>query len=280
MIPFTFLIVLSGTLLLGGLAGLVGCLSLLRGQSLLADAIAHATLPGIAFTFIITQSVNPYILLLGGGLSGALAVFLVQQGKQFTKLKNDALLAIVLSTFFGSGLVLITYIQKKAFAHQSILNKFLFGNAALLLAQDVKQIAFVTLLVVVTIFLFWKEFKVFIFDKEYAYTVGYATKYIELLLTLLLLLVIATGLQIVGVMLMSSMLIAPAAAARQWTNSVSKMILFAALFGAVIAASGVWVSSLYERLPTGPVIVVISTVWVVLSLLFASSRGLMWRLIR
>jgi len=271
---YTVLLVLQGAVLLGITSGALGTFALLRQQSLLGDAISHAALPGIVVMFLLTHSKNPWILLCGGALAGIVGVASVQYVCTHTKLKKDAILGIILSVFFGFGLVLMTVVQKIPVASQAILNKFLFGNVATLLAHDVCVIAVISLCIFAMLILFWKECSMYVFDPVFAHTIGCNTKIIEMILTMLLVLAIVIGLQTVGVVLMSTMLIAPAAAARQWTVRLSRMLLLSSIFGGGAAFIGVYVSSLVDHIPTGPAIVIVASATVLFSLMCAPKRNI------
>lgn len=273
---YTFQLVLIGTLLLGAVAGAIGVFATLRGHSLLGDAISHAAFPGIACAFLLTWSKHPLILLAGGTCSGMLGAASVTIITSYSSLKHDTALGIVLSVFFGSGLVLLTHIQKLAISNQAVLNKFLFGNAATLLPEDIALIFTIAVAFCMLIMFFWKELSLIAFDAAYAHTMGYRVMRWDFFLSILLVIVIVVGLQTVGVVLMSSLLIAPAAAARQWTNNVRTMIVLAACFGAASCAMGTVLSSMADNLPTGPVIVVVLSGVVGISLLGAPARGLLW----
>src|SRR4029079_6431906 len=168
-----------------------------RQQSLLGDAISHAALPGIVIMFLCTYSANPWLLLCGGALAGFIGVLCMNFVCAHTKLKKDAILGIILSVFFGLGLVLITVAQKIPVASQAILNKFLFGSAATLLVQDVQLILFVSSLIFCILILLWKECMLYVFDNTFAHMMGFNTKIIETILTILLVSTIAIGLQTV-----------------------------------------------------------------------------------
>jgi manganese/zinc/iron transport system permease protein len=273
---YTFQLVLIGTLLLGALSGALGVFATLRGQSLLGDAISHAAFPGIALAFLLTWSKNPLLLLAGGASTGMLGAACVTIITNYSSLKHDTALGIVLSVFFGSGLVLLTHIQKIAISNQAVLNKFLFGNAATLLPEDIALIFCVSIFFFVVVLCFWKELSIVAFDAAYAQVLGYRVVQWDMFLSSLLVVVTVVGLQTVGVVLMSSLLIAPSAAARQWTNNLRTMIILSSFFGALSCALGAVVSSMVDQLPTGPVIVVIVSGIVVGSLLFAPARGIMW----
>jgi manganese/zinc/iron transport system permease protein len=273
LLDYTLLLVLQGAALLGITAGMLGCFALLRQQSLLGDAISHAALPGIVVMFLCTHSKNPWILLCGGALAGIVGVVSMNYVCARTTLKKDAVLGIILSVFFGCGLVLMTVAQKIPSSNQSILNKFLFGNVSTLLSQDIHAIAFISCFILMVLMLCWKECSMYIFDPLLTQSLGYKPVVIETIITVLLILAIVIGLQTVGVVLMSSMLIAPAAAARQWTTKLLHMVLLASLFGCIATTTGVYASAMIDHLPTGPAIVVAASCIVFFSLLCAPKRG-------
>jgi manganese/zinc/iron transport system permease protein len=277
---YTFRIVALGALTIGITAGTLGAFAVLREQSLLGDAIAHATLPGVCIAFMITQSKHSIVLLIGAGLSGWLATLLLTLVTRNTRIKKDAMLGIILSVFFGFGVVLLTIVQRMPTATKAGLNKFLFGNAATLLQSDLYTIVTLSVVVLSITALLWKEFKICVFDEAFAKSIGINTGFIDITITTLIVISIVIGLQTVGVVLMSAMLVAPAAAARQWTNKLGVMVFLSAFFGAACSLAGALTSSLVSNLPTGPTIVVFVSSLVFLSIAFAPNRGLMWDLVR
>jgi manganese/zinc/iron transport system permease protein len=259
---------------------MLGSFAVLRKQSLLGDAISHAALPGIAIAFLITGTKETNVLLIGALVSGLLGAFWIRSIVKRTHLKSDTALGLILSIFFGFGMLLLTYIQKLPNANQAGLDKFLFGQAATLLARDVWFMASVTFSCLVVLLLFWKEFKILLFDADYAKTLGFNVQLIDILITSFIVIAIVLGLQTVGVVLMSAMLLAPAAAARQWTNSLGIMVILAAFFGAISGVVGTAISASENNLSTGPVIVLVAAVFVGFSFIFSPSRGLLFRQIR
>ncbi|RZN84604.1 MAG: metal ABC transporter permease [Winogradskyella sp.] len=277
---YTLRTITLGTAILGAVTGMLGSFAVLRKQSLLGDAISHAALPGIAIAFLITGAKDTNILLLGALVSGLIGTFWIRGIVKKTHLKSDTALGLILSLFFGFGMLLLTFIQKQPNANQAGLDKYLFGQAATLVESDVWLMAIVTGLCVLVLLLFWKEFKILLFDADYTKTLGFNTKTIDILITSFIVLAIVLGLQTVGVVLMSAMLLAPAAAARQWTNSLAKMVFLAAIFGAFSGVFGTAVSASQNNLSTGPVIVIVAAVFVVFSFIFSPSRGLLFKQIR
>ena len=277
---YTVRTVSIGSAALGAAAGALGCFALLRRQSLLGDAISHAALPGIGLAFLLTGSRALPILVFGAAIAGWLGTLLVLGIVRNSRVSEDAALGIVLSVFFGFGLVVLTIAQRQPTAAQAGLETFLFGQAATLLERDVALILAVGASALLLLALFWKEFKLLTFDREFGVSMGLPATALDMLLTALLVAAIVIGLQAVGVVLMSALIVAPAAAARQWTNSLATMVVLAGILGAVSGAGGALVSSAGSGIPTGPTIVLIATAAVGISLLAAPERGLGSRFVR
>jgi manganese/zinc/iron transport system permease protein len=276
----TFRTVALGSAALGITSGALGTFAVLRRQSLLGDAISHAALPGIALAFLLTGSRAPLPLVAGAAVAGFLATLGVIGVVRTTRIKLDAALGIVLSVFFGLGLVLLTFIQRRPDASQAGLDRFLFGQAAGLLQEDVVTMGILGAAALALVALAWKELKLLAFDPDYGTSLGFPMRALDVLLTALLVVAIVIGLQTVGVVLMAAMVIAPAAAARQWTDRLGGVATLAAFFGAAAGVAGAVISSEAERLPTGPTIVLCATAVVLVSLLGAPRRGLLWREVR
>ena len=280
LFDYTLRTVALGSATLGLVSGALGTYAVLRKQSLLGDAISHAALPGIVLAFLAFRSKAPLILILGAVLVGWLGTLFIINIIRYTRIKEDTAMGLVLSVFFGFGLMLLTYTQRIPDARQAGLDRFLFGQAAALLRSDIITMAAVGGIALVVMALFWKEFKLLSFDPEFGASLGFPIRKLDILLTTLIVIAIVIGLQTVGVILMSAMIVAPAAAARQWTNRMHIMVLLSALFGALAGISGTIISSLAARIATGPTIVLSISLIVLISLLFAPKRGLVWRWIK
>jgi manganese/zinc/iron transport system permease protein len=274
---YTLRTVALGSALLGVVSGALGAFAVLRRQSMLGDAMAHAALPGIALAFLVTGSKETSVLMLGAAVAGWLGALLVLAIVRTTRIKDDSALGLALSVFFGLGLMLLTFIQKQPNAQQAGLDTFLFGQAATLLERDVAAMAAFGLPALALMLVFWKELKLLSFDPGFAASLGLPVRALDVLLTSLLVVAIVIGLQTVGVVLMSALIVAPAAAARQWTERLSVMVGLSGLFGGTAGVSGALISSAFSRLPTGPTIVLCISSIVVLSLLFGRARGLVWQ---
>ncbi|GIV83528.1 MAG: zinc ABC transporter permease [Candidatus Roseilinea sp.] len=277
---YTLRNVAMGSALLGVVSGVLGCFAVLRRQGLLGDALAHAALPGICIAYLFTQTKAPLVLLLGAAAAGWIAAILLLQIVQHTRISEDSALGIVLSTFFAFGIVLLTVIAKRGGANQSGLDRFLFGQAAALVAEDVMTMAILGGVALAIVTLLYKEFKLLAFDAPFAASLGFNTDWLNVLLTSLIVVAVVIGLQTVGVVLMAALLVGPAVAARQWTNRLSVMIILAALFGALSGLGGTLVSVSDAGIPTGPMVILSLTGIMLCSVVLAPERGLLWDAVR
>lgn len=266
---YTARTILLGAASLGIVSGVVGSYAVLRKQSLVGDVMSHAALPGIVLAFIIMGVKEQLPIFIGAALSAVLAVFLINLVTSNSRVKTDSAMGMALSVFFGLGLVLLTYAQKMPDANQAGLDKFLFGQAEALVEKDVLVIGVTGLFALLVVGLFWKEFKLLCFDPDFGGTMGFSMKSLDLLVTAVIVSAIVIGLQTVGVVLMSSMLIAPAVAARQWTGSMGSMVILSASVAAVSGVTGVALSAGLENVPTGPAVIVCVSVIAFFSVLFS-----------
>jgi len=274
---YTTQMVLLGTALLGLASGIAGTFAVLRKESLIGDGLSHAALPGVVIAFLLTGIKDIEVLITGAALSSIAAAWLITITVENSKIKFDGALATILSAFFGLGMVLLTYLQSLNNAGQAGLSKFIFGQAATILARDVYITSAAALIIIVLTALFWKELKLISFDVEYAKTLQIPVTFTLILYRSLLIMTIIIGIQSVGAILISSLLIAPAVGARQWTNKLGTMCILAGFFGMVSAIGGTIWSTTVQKLPTGPAIIVILSVIVLLSLIFAPNRGILWQ---
>ncbi len=275
----TVQMVLFGSLLIGATGGALGSFAVLRRRSLMGDALAHAALPGVALAFLWTGSKSLPVLITGATCTGIIGVLLIQFITSRTRIKADAAIGIVLTVFFGAGIVLLTHIQRSLVGNQAGLDKFLFGQAASMVEDDVRVMTVMSLLIFVVLLLLYKEFKALIFDPKFLQSLGYSLQRVDLALMGLIVLTVMVGLQAVGVVLIAAMLITPAVAARFWTEKLHVMVALAAVIGGVSGAAGTFLSAQAPRVPTGPVMVLVATGLFVVSALVAPRRGMLarWR---
>lgn len=270
----TFQIVAIGTGLLGWISGITGTYVTLRGESLLGDALSHSALPGIAIAFLIVQDKQTLPLLIGASIIGVMATALIKFIHKRSVAKFDSALSLILTSFFGLGLVLMTYIQRHGNSHQAGLSNFIFGQASAMLRSDVHLILMASIIVMITILFCWKPFKVLIFDADFAYTRYTYAHVFEVVLALLVVLTIMIGLESVGVVLVSSLLIGPSIAARQWSNHLPTVMILSGILGGLSGILGTLTSSLINHIPTGPTIILWISLIVIISILFAPQRGI------
>lgn len=269
--------VMIGTALLGGMSGMVGSFAVLRRRSLVGDMLAHAALPGVCLAFLLLGTKSLLGLSVGALGTGLLAIAAVTMIVRWTRTKEDAAIGIVLSTFFGAGVVLLSLIQKPGVGGSKAgLDSYLFGEPGNMLTGDLTLLAVVGLAVLLLVGALFKEFSLVCFDTDFAQSQGWPTLRLDLLMMASLAVVTIVGLPIVGVILMTAMIILPATTARFWTNRLSQMLLLSAGFG---MAAGVLGTRLGRGLPAGAAIVLTAAAFFLLSLLFAPERGVVARVL-
>jgi manganese/zinc/iron transport system permease protein len=288
-------IVLTGTALLGCVSGVIGGFAVLRRRALVSDLLSHAALPGICLAFVVAGGKNYSELLVGAFISGLVGVALVTFIIRWTRTKEDAAIGVILSTFFGVGVVLSSVIQRSSqFGGTAGLERYTLGQAANLTQGDVKLIAGVCCFTLALVLLLYKEFKLFTFDPDFARSQGWPTLQLDLTMMGLLGLVAVLGVKAVGVLLVPALLITPAVAARFWTKRIGAMLVLSAAMGALAAAAGTLLSADVlprwlgfdplafgnnSALPTGPLIVIAASLIFLFSMLLAPQRGIVARAI-
>ncbi|HAD97515.1 MAG TPA: zinc ABC transporter permease [Cryomorphaceae bacterium] len=267
-----------GTIFLGMSASTVGTFAFLRKRSLVGDAVAHSILPGIAIAFMLFHTKNPFVLMGGALLSGWLAMLLIEHLSKATKLKPDTAIGLVLSVFFGIGILLLTSIQHSGAGNQAGLDQFLFGKAASMTRNDLIAYGIVALILLITVILFFKEFKLLSFNPDFAEASGLPVKRLQFILSTITVLAIAIGIQSVGVVLMAALLITPAATARPWTERLVVMMVLAGIAGGLSGLVGSYISFAAPNMPTGPWIVMCLSFLALFSLFLAPRRGVLARI--
>lgn len=277
---YTIQTVAMGAALLGISSGVVGCFAVLRRQSLLGDTLSHAALPGVCLGFMIVGTRDLGSIMAGALFTGVAAALIVLVLTRMSRLKTDAALGITLGVSFAIGVVLLTYIQGTGNASQGGLDSFLFGQAAAILRSDLWIMGGIALVALLLVSALWKEFKLVSFDPGFAASLGMPVVVIEMVMTTMVALAVVVGLQMVGVVLMTAMIIAPAVAARQWTRRLGTMVILAAVFGVVAGVTGAVLSATARGLATGPLIVLVISAIVLVSLTVSPRRGLLWEMVR
>lgn len=269
-----------GAVLLTASSAMIGSFTFLNKKSLIGDAIAHAVLPGVCLGFLLAGTKNPVALIVGAFITGWLSLVAVEAITTKTRIKEDTAIGLVLSVFFGVGILLLTMIQKSGNASQSGLDHFLFGKAASLVGNDLIVFSVVAVVLLACTLLLFKEFTLLAFDKDFARVIGLPVRGIQLVLTSLIVLAVVIGIQAVGVVLMAAILITPAAAARFWTDKIKVMFILASVFGALSGLAGAYISFVAPAMPTGPWIVIVISTIAFISFFFAPRRGVVNRIIK
>ncbi|WP_010098384.1 metal ABC transporter permease [Ornithinibacillus scapharcae] len=267
--------VLTSTLILGAAAGMVGCLAYWKKQSLMSDALAHAALPGVIIGFLLIGEKNIVYLILGAAISALIGAFFIQWVQSATRISEDTAMGMVLSIFFGFGIMLLTIVNRTAGGNQSGLDSFIFGQAASMVKSDVFTMLTLAIGVIVIVFVGFKEWKIYLFDPSFAKGIGLSLKGMNVVYTLVLVTTIVIGIQAVGVILIAALLIIPSVSARYWTDSFRLMISLSALFGGVSGVLGTFISAVGNGWPTGPFIVVVAAFFFVISLVLGKEKGIL-----
>jgi manganese/zinc/iron transport system permease protein len=278
---------------MGICASLVGVISVLRKRSLLGETLSHATYPGVTLAIVVIAIMSGKYpeeitlavgVLVGASLTALLGLKAVDTLEQKWSVKDDAALCLVLASFFGLGTTVASLIQVKYSSLYNQIQGYLYGQPATMTDFHIRIYGLLTVVTILVISVFYKEIKLVSFDRAYAQTIGINTKLIDNLIVILIVLAIVAGIRSVGIVLMSAMLIAPAVAARQYTNNLYTMFILASLFGGGSGFLGNYIAVEFSirhahtqeiySLPTGPLIVLVTSAICFISLCFSPSRGL------
>lgn len=257
------------SIMVGIICGVIGSFIVLRGMALMGDAISHAVLPGVAISYML--GINYFYGAVVTGVLTALGIGIISQN---SRIKNDSSIGLVFSAMFALGIILITVAQSA-----TDLTQILFGNVLSVRTSDMVITLIVGAIVLLAVILFYKELLVSSFDETMAAAYGLKVRLIHYGIMVLLTLVTVASLQTVGVILVVSMLITPAATAYLLTNRLSTMIFLAAFFGAISSILGLYFSFVYN-LPSGPIIVLATTAIFILIFLFSPKQGTFWRMLQ
>lgn len=271
---------MAGVLLLSISSGTLGCFVVLRRMSLLGDALSHAVLPGVCLGFLVTWTKDPAWIMAGAGASALLASWLIRVVLRHSRLKPDVAMGLVLSGFFGVGTLLLTRIQKLPAGNQTGLNQFLFGLASAISERDLLFMGTLSLAIVACVLAVFKELVVTSFDEGFAAAIGLPVRALHFLLMGLTGLAVVISIQAVGVVLVSAMLITPAAAALLCSDRMPKMVLLAVIFACGAGLIGLNASYLGSTLPTGPFVVLALSLVFLGAYLFSPRYGVATRAVR
>jgi manganese/zinc/iron transport system permease protein len=274
-LPYTDTVVLLGAIVLGVTSGVLGCFAVLRRRSMVGDAVAHATLPGVCLAFLLAGAKDLPSLLVGAAVAGLVAS-LAMVGAERIGLAPDAAVGVVLSGSFALGVVLLTAIAASGDADQAGLDDYLFGQAAGLLERDVAVMALVGGVAVAVAAAGRRALTATLFDPAHAAAIGLRVRLVEVGMTVLLVVAVVVGVRVVGAILMVAMLVAPAVTARQFVAGLPAMMALAGAVGAAVGAVGA-LAATRAGLPTGPVVVLVGVAVAGAALVVAPGRGVGWR---
>ena len=255
------------SVMVGISAGIIGSFIILRGMSLMGDAISHAVLPGVALSYMLGSS-----YIIGATIFGMASAALIGFVTKHSRLKNDTAIGIVFSAFFGLGIILISCASSS-----TDLYHILFGNVLAVRDSDMFLTAAVLVIVLIAVPLFYKQLKLTSFAPTIAKSYGWNISAINYGLMFLLTLVAVTSLQTVGTILVIAMLITPAATAYQLTDKLLVMIVLSTVFGTLSSIVGLYFSYSYN-LPSGATIVMAAAVFFIVAFIFAPKKGLIGQL--
>lgn len=248
--------------MVGIMSGIIGSFIILRGMSLMGDAISHAVLPGVAVAYML--GIN---ILLGASIFGVLAALLIGFVASRSKIKTDTSIGVVFSAFYALGFILISMAESSTNLHH-----ILFGNILAVSDSDIMTTAVVLGLVILFVVVFYKELLVTSFDETYARTYGLKVQVIHYALMLVLTLVTVSALQTVGIILVVAMLITPAATAFLWTDKLNIMLVLSAVVGIISAITGLYFSYTFNW-ASGPAIVIVAASLFALSFIFSPKQN-------
>lgn len=248
--------------MVGIMSGIIGSFIILRGMSLMGDAISHAVLPGVAVAYML--GIN---ILIGASVFGILAALLIGFVASKSKIKTDTSIGVVFSAFYALGFILISMAESS-----SNLHHILFGNILAVSDADIMTTTVVLGIVILFVVIFYKELLVTSFDETYAKTYGLNVQIIHYALMLVLTLITVSALQTVGIILVVAMLITPAATAFLWTDKLSTMLFLAAGFGIVSSITGLYFSYTFNW-ASGPAIVIVAAAMFAISFIGAPKQN-------
>ena len=248
--------------LVGGVCAFLSAYLMLKGWSLIGDALSHAVVPGVAIAYALGA---PYAL--GAFFSGILAALSILWIKSVTKLREDAVIGFIFTTFFALGLFIIS-LNPTAINVQEII----FGNILGIADTDMYQVTVVMVITLLILLIFWKDLLLVFFDEIQAKAVGLSSKYYKLLFFSLLSACVVSALQTVGAILVIAMVITPGATAYQLTDKFRTLILIAGAIGVITGGFGVYLSYFLDG-ATGGIIVCLQTALFIIDFLFSPKYG-------
>ena len=258
---------LLAAMVVGVVGSVLGTYVILRGMAFFGDALAHTILPGVVIAFLFG-----WPLAVGALAMGVLTALGIGALSSQGMMKEDTAIGVIFAGAFALGVAMLS-----ATGNYTVdLAHFLFGNLLGVATADLWVTAVLGFIVLLTIFLFYKEFLIISFDPVLATTLRLPATFLRYLLLVLIAITIVVSLQVVGIALMMAMLVTPAAAASLLTRRLPSMMAIAAVIGVISSVAGLY-ASYYLDIASGPAIVLVATAVFILVFLFAPGRGIVWR---
>lgn len=268
---------LVASMIVGSLCGMVGSFLVLKGMSLLGDAAGHSSLPGLCVAFLLTGSLSFHGLFIGAIVAAFLSALFVGAISRGPRTRPDAAIGIVLSVFFGLGIVLLSYIQRTATTSYAGLDSLLLGNVAGITSAQLYTLMVVAVVLSAMTALFFRPIAMAIFDETFAASVGIPTRFVHYGLIVSLAVSVVVSLQAVGVVLVSAMLIIPASAGLFLSRRLIGVMTSAMVIGALSGMAGAYFSYIQEGIATGPAMVLVASVLFGLCMVFGPRQGIIAR---
>ncbi|WP_284928240.1 metal ABC transporter permease [Candidatus Phytoplasma sp. AldY-WA1] len=273
---YTTFKIFIGSFLLGITSGILGIFINLKKKSLIGDTISHTVLPGIALSYIYFRETSEWVIWIGAFGASLVSLFLMEVIKRYSKIKSDTILSLILASFFGLGNVLIAYAQKGTNdCSIAVLEKFILGQIALISQAHVIMVGIITCLTILTIIFLWKELKIFTFDESFSQIIGFNNIILKLILNTLLIGLIIISLKITGIILTSAFLIMPGVIARYISDRLLTNIIIVSIISFLSSFIGIIISLNILNMPTGPIIIVVNTLFILLTCLFSPKYGIL-----
>lgn len=250
--------------MVGGLCAFLSCYLMLKGWSLIGDALSHSIVPGVAGAWMLGL---PFSLgaFLSGGLAAGSMLFLNQR----SRLKEDAIIGLIFSSFFGVGLFMVS-LNPMSVNIQTII----LGNVLAIAPADIAQLAIIGAVSLTILLLKWKDLMVVFFDETHARSIGLNPGRLKLLFFTLLSVSTVAALQTVGAFLVICLVVTPGATAWLLTDRFPRLLMIAVVIGSLTSFLGAWLSYWLDG-ATGGIIVVMQTLLFITSFIFAPKHGLL-----
>ncbi|EHM7582848.1 iron/manganese ABC transporter permease subunit SitC [Salmonella enterica] len=250
--------------MVGGLCAFLSCYLMLKGWSLIGDALSHSIVPGVAGAWMLGL---PFSLgaFLSGGLAAGSMLFLNQR----SRLKEDAIIGLIFSSFFGVGLFMVS-LNPMSVNIQTII----LGNVLAIAPADIAQLAIIGAVSLTILLLKWKDFMVVFFDETHARSIGLNPGRLKLLFFTLLSVSTVAALQTVGAFLVICLVVTPGATAWLLTDRFPRLLMIAVVIGSLTSFLGAWLSYWLDG-ATGGIIVVMQTLLFITAFIFAPKHGLL-----